>query len=461
MRVTTRTRTAGLTCLILASFSFASEPNIGAPHYRGSTIYQTEAVAAPFQSVRELSADLVIEQVLARNPTLAQMAAAWQAALARYPQVTSLDDPNIGLAMAPASIGSNAVDFGYRVEVTQRFPFPGKRNLRGQNASAEAGAAEREIEDMRLQLVESARNAFYEYFLVFRAIAVNDQNLELLRSSRKSAENRIGTGKAPQQEVLQIDVEIGRQRERGLNLERMKKVAVARINTLMHLPPNLPLPPPPEKVMRSAELPPAEVLRSQAIDLRPDLQALSNRIAAEEALVALARREYYPDFEAGVAYDSIMGNGPARDLAPQISLRMNLPVRQARRSAAVTEAEAKVAQRLAELARLTDLVNFQVQEAYEQVVESDNVIQLYEGTILPAAENNVKAAGPAYATGQIPLLSFLEAQRNLISLRDRYYESLAEHFRRRAALERAVGGSTTAPVPESAPQPRPVPPRRR
>src|SRR5207247_1481279 len=79
--------------------------------------------------------------------------------------------------------------------------------------------------------------------------------------------------------------------------------------------------------------------------------------------LALAEREYYPDFEVSAAYDTIMGNGPARDLAPQAGVRLNVPIRRARREGAVAEAAAKVAARRAELARLTDQVNFQVQEA--------------------------------------------------------------------------------------------------
>jgi outer membrane protein TolC len=401
---------------------------------------------ASFEGVSELSAEVIVEQVLARNPTLPQMVAVWQAASARYPQVTSLEDPDLGLTAAPASIGSNDVEFGYRVEVMQKLPFPGKLRLRGQNAAAEADAAGRDVEDARLQLVESARNAFYEYFWVFRALAVNDENLELLKRARKSAEGRVSTAKASRQEVLQIDVEIGRQQERGVNLERMKKVAVARLNTLMHLPPDVPLPQPPAKLAPPGELPPAEGLRSSALARRPDMQAAADRITAEEALLALAHREYYPDFEAGVAYDTIMGNGPMRDLAPQLSVRMNLPVRKSRRAGAVAEAEARVAQRKAELARLTDQVNFQVQEAYEQVEESDRVVRLYETTLLPRAKDNAEAALPAYIAGQIPLLSLLEAQRNLVSLRDRYYEVLAEHFRRRAALDRAVGDPVVPPM---------------
>jgi outer membrane protein TolC len=394
-----------------------------------------------------LSVDWLVEQVLLRNPSLAQMVAAWQAASARYPQVTSLDDPMFGATIAPASFGSNAVEAGYRLELSQKLPFCGKRELRGQGALAEASAAGRDVDDMRLQLIESARIAYYDYFMVERALVVNDEGLRLLREARTNAETRYRTGLVPQQDIFQADVEIGRQRERRLTLERMRKLAVARLNTLLHLPPDAPLPPAPDQLSLGEALPPAESLRSLAVAQRPDLKALADRLMAEQASLALARKEFYPDVEVMAAYDTIMGNGPTRDLAPQLGARVNLPFRHERRYAAVAEAEARISQRQAELARLIDQVHYQVQEAYEQVIESQEATGLYEESILPASSENVKAAQAAYLTGRTPFLSVIEAQRNQVMLRERAYETLADYFRRRATLERAVGG-TPAPSPK-------------
>src|SRR5262245_44747363 len=53
------------------------------------------------EAAAELSIEALLSQVLARNPSLAQMQAAWQAASARYPQVTSLDDPTFGATFGP------------------------------------------------------------------------------------------------------------------------------------------------------------------------------------------------------------------------------------------------------------------------------------------------------------------------------------------------------------------------
>jgi cobalt-zinc-cadmium efflux system outer membrane protein len=389
---------------------------------------------------QELSVDALVVEVLARNPNLTQMVAAWQAASAKYPQVRSLDDPMLGSTFAPASFNSNSVAPGYSIEISQKIPFPGKLRLRGQGALSEASAAQNDVEDMRVQLIEAAKLAFYDYYLVDRALSVNDEGLKLLKEFRDSADSRFKTGLVPQQDILQAEVEIGKQRERGVTLDRMRKVAVARINTLRNLDPNEPIPPPPAKLSAASGLPPVARLREYALAQRPDLKALQDRITTEETGLALAFREFYPDVEVFGGYNTIMGNGPMRDLAPQVGVRVNLPIRTARRNGAVEEARAKILQKRAELDSRVNQLNFQVQEAYEQLLESERILVLYDKTILPAAQANVKAAQAAYTTGKTPFLSLIEAQRNLVNLRDRNYEATADYFRRLATLERVTGG---------------------
>ncbi len=401
----------------------------------------------------ELTAERLVDAVLARNPTIARMTAAAHAAAARYPQVTSLDDPMFSGSFGPASIGSNSVDFAYRLELSQRLPYPGKRALRGDNALAEARAAGDEVEDIRLQLAESVRAAFYDYFLAERALEVNREGLELLQEFRKDAQSRYKTGAAPEQDYLLADVEIGRQRERQVALERAREVAIARINTLMHLPPDSRLPASPRELKLDGAPPSAQELRDLALARRPDLRAIVNRLEAERAALALAEREYKPDFEAVAAYDAFW-QSKERDVRPMVALRMNLPVRYSRRAAAVAEAAAKLSQRRAEYDRLTDQINYEVQQAVAQLRESERAAQLYEKTILPAAKENVRAARAGYAATKVPALSLIEAQRNLITQRERAYEVTADFFRRKATLERAIGGTLPAPGREELPPPK-------
>lgn len=389
-----------------------------------------------------LSDTVVVRLVLERNPSLAQMTAAWQMATARYPQVTSLDDPMLGVTLAPGAWGSSSLNGGFRVEMSQKYPWYEKRALRGQGASAEASAASHDLDDMRLQLVESARTAFADYYLVSRSLEVNAESLQLLEEFQANAKTRYQSGLVPQQDLLQADVEIGRQRERQLTLRRTLQVAIARINTLVHLPPETPLPPPPEHLGSLMNLPDVAQLRALALNHRPDLHALADRIRADEAALGVAQAEYVPDVELMAAYDAIWQE---KALRPQVAVRLNLPVRTERRCAAVAEARARLAQRQAELARQLDQVSFQVQESWEQVHESEQTVRLYRDTILPAAQTNVRAAQSAYVAGKTPFLSLLEAQRSLVELRDRAFMAEADLYRRQATLMRIIGGASVAP----------------
>src|SRR5262249_14960431 len=84
----------------------------------------------------ELQVDALVQQVIARNPSLAQMVAAWQAVSAKYPQVTSLEDPMLAATLGPGTFAPDdpGINFAYRVEISQKYPWPGKLKLRGQTA---------------------------------------------------------------------------------------------------------------------------------------------------------------------------------------------------------------------------------------------------------------------------------------------------------------------------------------
>ncbi len=415
-----------------------SRPDVGIVQTGVQIAVTNETADNFFNGVKTLTPARAVSAVLERSPTLEQMQATAAAVQARYPQAVSLDDPMLNFNTAPGSIGAQNASYAAQTVLSQKVPYFGKRGLRGQVVQAEANAALQDVDDARLQLTESTLNSYADYFLTEQALVVNADNLKILQDFRRNAETRYKNGQAPQQDLLQADVEIARQQERTVFLERSRLVAKARLNTLMHLAPDSPLPPP-DTTAPLTQTPDATALRARAMELRPDLKALAARVAAEQASVELALREYKPDVELAASYDSFWQGVNGHPLQWQVGAKINLPVRLSRRSAAVVEAQSKVAQRRAELSRMTDQVNLQVQEAFEMLRESDRVIQIYDKKILPAAEANIKEAQASYVNAKVPFITLLEAQRSFIGLKDRYFEALAEAVRRRAALERAVG----------------------
>ena len=391
--------------------------------------------------VLEASEELVLEEllrsVLERNPSMASMQRAYQAAVSRYPQVTALDDPMFSYGFAPKTIDSDRVDFGQRIELSQRFPFPGKLRLRGEATLEEAEAARSDFDTARDSLVEEAKRAYFDYYYAFRAIGINDVNLTLLGEFQRIAETKYAAGTASKQDALQAEVERYHLEHRGIVLERLRKFARARINTLLHRSPELELPPPPPAVEQPGERLEVSALREQAVNSRPELQALVHRLRAKQAHLELARKEYYPDFTVMGAYNSIWQNDDQRLL---VGAGLNIPLQFGRRRAAESEALARVEELEARLAEGVDKVALEVTDAYDKLVESEHVVTLYRSKVIPSAKENLEAAKSGYESGKVDFLALITAEKNLMLVELEYEQALTAYHQRSATLERVVGG---------------------
>jgi outer membrane protein, heavy metal efflux system len=391
--------------------------------------------ADPFQGQAVLRFDQLRQEIQMRNPSLQAVIAAWHAATERYPQEISLDDPMFSYMIGPGSVGPEG---GYMVEASQKIPWFGKRQLRGEKADYEARAVSRDVEDVRLMLAEAAANAYLDYYLARRELALNSANLELLREFHEIAQVRYQASQVTQQDVLQSNLELADAEGRQFELTRQERVAVARINTLLHRAADSRLPPPVEDLAPPGEIPAVEVLRETALRHRPDLSAEAARIKVEEANVALACKEFYPDFEVVAKYDAFM---MPDDMRPAVGMNMSVPLWKEKRRAAWREATAKLQQHRASYAEKADRARYEVQSSYAMLLESRQMTQLYSDKILPTAEDNIQSARANYTAGKVDFLRLIEAGRQFYREKEQYYRVLSDYHRRLAEMNRVVGGN--------------------
>jgi outer membrane protein TolC len=409
----------------------------------------------PFAGEQELAPEPLVAEVLRRNPSLEAMVSAWQAAAARYPQVVSLEDPMLSLAMGPGTFGDPNHDVAWMIEGSQKFPWHGKRELRGRQAQAEASAAHWEVDDAELRLVESTKLALADYYLAGRDLALNGEGLLLMQGFREDADAKYRANLVTQQDILQADLELNELRRRQFELERMNRVAIARINTLLHRAPDSRLPAPPSRLPQISAIPPLETVQPLAAVRRPDLMALSARVEAEQAAVALAERDYYPDLSLVGRYDGFWQKAD-RNLAPMVGVNLNVPLDNERRQAAIREAQFRASQRRAEYEAKLDEAHGDLAAAYQQLEENRRTIELFRERVLPVAEDNLTSARGNYTANKIDFLRLLEAERQSITLREKREQVIADYYRSLATYERAAGG----PLPEG-PSTETIPPGRR
>jgi outer membrane protein, heavy metal efflux system len=394
-----------------------------------------------FGDQSELTVESLIDEVQARNPTLQAALAAWGAAAERYPQAVALDDPMLQTMLAPGSFSSSSgVPSSYFVGVAQKLPWSGKRELRGNIAAWEAYAASLDYKEAQQRLEETARVAFFEYYLVDRQIALTAANETAVQEFRETVRSRLEANQAPEQDLLQADLELAKLEQRQIELQQMRQEAAARINTLLHRHPEHWLPPPPSELLLDDRPLDRDALLQAAVENRPDLSALAARLQAEQNAVALACREYYPDFEFMGRYDAFWFDVEQRG---QIGMNVNIPLQQSRRRAAVREAMFRANKLQAEYDQQIDSIHNEVSVALAGVDRGRKTIRLYSEKTLPAAEANVSAARAAYVAGTTGFLNLVAAQRELIDLHEKYQEAVVEYFRQRTALARATGYSVS------------------
>lgn len=395
-----------------------------------------------------------LEEVQERNPTLEAMAMAWRAAGEKYPQAVALDDPMFLATTAPDSLGHSSAESAYAFQLDQKFPWWGKRAAKGRAARADTDAAHGDLEDARLQLIETAQGAFFDYYLVRRQLELNRENEGILAQFRETALSKYRTNQATQQDVLQADLEVAQLERQKLELTRMDRVATARINTLLRQPPYAPLPPPPQQLASPQQGADVEGLMQIAASQRPDLAALAAKVRAAQAELTLAQKQYYPDVDVFGRYDTFWL--PQNALTGQVGVNVNVPIYYGRLNAAVREAADEVSKRRAEYEqRLLD-VQYSVVNAYEETEESRRAVELYSGKLIPAAEQNVDAARINYDVSKGSFLDLATAQRQLIELRQNLQQTLAEYHKRLASLEREIGAPLPAgPAMEKIPAPSP------
>lgn len=397
----------------------------------------------PLDGLERVSAEALTDAVLARNAGLDAMRAALEAARARIVPAGALEDPELMYGFAPQTVGGFRTpgdDFrgpNQRIELSQEFPWPGKLDLRQEAARFEADAAGEDVEALRLELAAAARTAFAEWHYAHRALVINAATQDLVDELRGSAESRYAAGIVSQQDVLQAEVELERLKVERFRLERIRRETEARINGLLNKPPQMPLPAPGE-LPDARPVPSFEQLRTTALAAHPELQTLTDRIAANEARAELAEKEFLPDFKVFTGYNSLWDENVKRWI---VGASINVPIGRDKRRATLDEARANTRRLEAQLEDRRSALMSALEQSRAAVAESVATVALYRDELIPLSIENLDAARAAYGAGGGRFLDVIVAEQRKLEAELGLERARADYLMRRAELGRWTGGA--------------------
>ncbi|MBH0200247.1 MAG: TolC family protein [Nitrospira sp.] len=380
----------------------------------------------------------LIRELEETNPEIKAARQRWEAAKAVVPQVQTLPDPKVqfGYQRMPMMEPLQGAMYG----IGQEIPFPGKLRLKGEVAQREADRIEQEYLAVRLRLIARLKEAYFDLHFVHKAIEIVERNKTLLMQFEKTAKSRYAVGQSAQQDVFRAQVEISRVLNRLAVLDQQKESLHAAINRILNQPPSGPLGTPEEIQVTMLTLPLPE-LSQRAEEFSPILQASAKGVERGEQAVALARREYYPDFDVsalGLRNDRINENGYQVMLGIRIPLYYTTKQRQAVRQALAETTEAKES-----LTNARQDLLFRVKDDFVQAQRAERLVTILRDAIIPQATLALRASQSSYGVGKVDFLTLLNSLLTLQESELELHGEMVAHEKALARLEEVTGGPLT------------------
>ncbi len=400
--------------------------------------------------------DAYVRYAMYNSPEVEAAYQRWLAASERMPQVRALPDPRLSLGFFLDEVETRTGAQQARVGLQQTLPWPGKLQDRKDAAAQGALAAWRGFEAARLAVTERVVATLHELAYLDAAIRITQENFELLRSIEEVARARYRVGAGSHPELIRAQVELGLLEDRIARLVATRPAYIAELNAAMNRDASSEVPSLVRLPVRVVDAD-AAVLADLALEANPTLLALRDRAEQQRILGEVARKDGLPDLTVGVDY-LVTNNSSVGSLTESgddpilLNFGVNLPIWREKYDAAVRET---IARRLAishEREDQANRISAAIHRAWFEHTDADRRVRLYERTLIPKAEESLRASLGGFRTGDTTFLEVLDTERTLLEFAVASERARADRGAALARINTLVGRSApTLPAEQTDP----------
>lgn len=377
------------------------------------------------------------------NPGLEAAFKRWKASVERIAQARSLPDPQLSYGHFIQEVETRVGAQQQKVELSQMFPWFGKLRLKESIAGHAAEAEFSMYQAKKLKLFYSVKSSYYEYDYLAKAIRITGDNMKLLADLEKVARRKYASGGTDHAVVIKAQVELGRLEDRLKTLNDFRRPIVAKLNATLNRKTSQPLPWPKSVTVERDKIEESVVLNGFR-DNNPELKALDAGIEQRKDAVALARKNYFPDFMVGVGWIDT-GDAMNPELAgsgddPLVGMiGINIPIWFGKYRAAKNEAGAWHAAAIKQREDRENTLSADVHMALFKYKDAVRKIDLYGKNLLPKARQSLEVSKHAFVAGKLDFLTLIDAERLLLEFELAHERARADRAQRLAELEMLTG----------------------
>ena len=344
---------------------------------------------------------------------------------------SALEDPMLSPSLdhLPFMLGGADVS----VTIEQRIPLSGIRGHRRASALADLERLRADTNRTMLDAGIQAANAFLMLQERRLTAALVAEQIGFARDVVTAANARYASGTAPQSDVLRAEVEVARLDAFAKALVSEVRGAEAMLNTSLAQDADLPVP-----ALAPLAFPqpvPSWPSIKTALTSRPELAAGRAEIARADADVQVMRDMFRPmaTIRTGPAYTMAEGRGW------MAMVGVSLPIWRGKLRAGVAEAQAMRAMSESDLQAMTRMIEGDAAVAVHQLQAARDRQAALTSDVLPRARMVIEPAVAGYASGQLPLVSVIEAVQALWLVQSDVIVADTELGLAWARLGRAIG----------------------
>jgi len=308
-----------------------------------------------------------------------------------------------------------------------------KRQHRLQAAKDQTSVSRSTVADNERQLIFNVSQQFVDVVLAQSTIDFSKQDLESFKKTVDISEERYKAGDMSEGDFLKIKLQLLQFQTDYSSAVLAKVQAIAALRQLVgfeSVPDMFDVDGKLDYVPVHAGL---EDLRALAMRTRPDLVAAQQGVIAARSQELLAEANGKRDVGASFNYSHVAATNTGA-----VFFNIQLPIFD-RNQGEIARTRYAITQSQQQASEAAEQVMSDVVDAYEALHTNDQIVQLYRGGYVDAAQKSRDISEYAYQKGAASLLDFLDAERSYRANQLAYRQALASYMTALEQMRQAVG----------------------
>jgi outer membrane protein, heavy metal efflux system len=308
-----------------------------------------------------------------------------------------------------------------------------KRQHRLQAAKDQTTVSRSQVADNERQLIFNVSQQFIDVVLAQSTIDFSKQDLESFQKTVDLSELRYKAGDMSEGDFLKIKLQLLQFQTDYSSAVLAKVQAIAALRQFVgfeSVPDMFDVDGKLDYVPVHAGL---EDLRALAMRTRPDLVAAQQGVIAARSQELLAEANSKRDLGASFNYSHVAATNTGA-----VFFNIQLPIFD-RNQGEIARTRVAITQSQQLASEAAEQVMSDVVDAYEALHTNDQIVQLYRGGYVDAAQKSRDISEYAYQKGAASLLDFLDAERSYRSNQLAYRQALASYMTALEQMRQAVG----------------------